>query len=270
MRRQGIFWLCTLSCSEVPDLPMLRTGELPSSIVWIKGQQELGDTGYRHWQFIVAFRKKASLATVKTVFGRSIHAELGRSEAAALYVCKLDTRLDGPWEWGAKPILRNSKTDWQSVWTAAVAGDLERIPDQIRVCHYGNLRRIGSDYLAPRAILRTVWVFWGASATGKSRRAWEEAGLEAYSKDPRSKFWDGYQSQKNVVIDEFRGGVDVAHVLRWCDRYPVRVEVKGSSRPLEAETIWFTSNVDPRNWYPDLDADTLAALIRRFNIVHFN
>lgn len=100
--------------------------------------------------------------------------------------------------------------------------------------------------------------------------AWEQAGMDAYSKCPRSKFWDGYQSEEAVVVDEFRGGIDVAHILRWCDRYPVRVEVKGSSRPLVAQRIYFTSNLDPRLWYPELDADTLEALIRRFNITHFN
>lgn len=66
------------------------------------------------------------------------------------------------------------------------------------------------------------------------------------------------------------GGIDVSHILRFCDRYPVRVETKGSSRPLCAEKIWFTSNVDPRNWYPELDPETLVALLRRFNITHFN
>lgn len=93
--------------------------------------------------------------------------------------------------------------------------------------------------------------------------------MAAYSKDPRSKFWDGYQDQPNVVIDEFRGGIDVSHILRWCDRYPVRVEIKGSSKPFMARKIWFTSNVDPREWYPELDKETLDALLRRFNIIHF-
>jgi len=33
-----------------------------------------------------------------------------------------------------------------------------------------------------------------------SKRAWEEAGLHAYSKDPRSKWWDGYRAQEHVII----------------------------------------------------------------------
>lgn len=271
MRRQGIFWICTLSCDAVPSLPCLREGELPSDVVWIKGQQELGNVGrYLHWQFVVAFRKKESLNGVKRVFGNAVHAELSRSDAACAYVSKEETRVDGPWEWGAKPIQRNSKPDWDAIWAAAVSRDLLAIPASIRVSSYRAIRSIGADYAVPLAMEREVYVFWGVTGSGKSRRAWDEAGMDAYSKDPRSKFWDGYQASENVVIDEFRGGIDVAHILRWCDRYPVRVEVKGSSAPLCAKRIWFTSNVDPRDWYPDLDDETKSALIRRFNITHFN
>lgn len=112
-------------------------------------------------------------------------------------------------------------------------------------------------------------VYYGATGTGKSRRAWDEAGPDAYCKDPRSKFWCGYQGQQHVIVDEFRGGIDISHMLRWLDRYPVRVEIKGSSRPLRATKIWITSNVHPMNWYIDLDAETKSALLRRLEITEF-
>jgi len=115
-----------------------------------------------------------------------------------------------------------------------------------------------------------VVVYWGRSGTGKSRKAWEEAGFDAYPKDPNTKFWDGYQSQENVVIDEFRGKIDISHMLRWLDRYPVIVECKFGATTLRATKIWITSNVDPRLWYPGLNQDSLEALLRRLTITHFN
>jgi len=117
---------------------------------------------------------------------------------------------------------------------------------------------------------RRVDVFWGRTGTGKSRRAWNEAGFGAYPKDPRTKFWDGYREQEHVVIDEFRGDIDISHVLRWFDRYPVIVEVKGGSVSFVAKRIWITSNVDPRDWFPNVCQETKNALIRRLNITHFN
>lgn len=261
-RRQGVFWLLTIPHASF-------TPYLPPPCNWIKGQLECGDSGFLHWQIVVAFSKKSSLATVRECFG-AVHGELTRSDAAAEYVWKDDTAVDGTrFEYGCKPFRRNSATDWESVWTAAIAGDLSAIPASVRVVSYRTLRTIAADHSIAVPIVRTCHVFWGTTGTGKSRRAWDEAGLEAYSKDPRSKFWDGYQSQKHVVIDEFRGGIDISHMLRWLDRYPVRVEIKGSSRPLVAESFWITSNICPRAWYPETDGDTIEALLRRMVVTQF-
>jgi len=69
--------------------------------------------------------------------------------------------------------------------------------------------------------------------------------------------------------DEFRGGIDIGHLLRWLDRYPVIVEVKGGATALAARKIWITSNIAPIAWYPELDAETFAALRRRLQVTHF-
>jgi len=262
-RRQGIFWLLTIPSYNF-------TPYLPPRCSWIKGQLECGNqTGYLHWQIIVALTTKGSLATVIGMFG-NVNAELSRSEAASEYVWKEDTRVDGTqFELGAKPIRVNSKTDWEQVWTAAIAGNFMAIPAHCRISSYSALRSIRSDNDSPKPMERTCVVFWGATGTGKSRRAWDEAGMDAYSKDPRTKFWCGYQSERHAVIDEFRGGIDIAHLLRWIDRYPVRVEIKGSSMPLCVDKFWITSNLSPDNWYPDVDVETLSALRRRLNVTHF-
>jgi len=269
-RRQGIFWLLTVPCPN--DLCAgMESGILPEGLVWCKGQKERGEnTGYEHYQLVVAFPKKVSLPGVTRMFGRSTHGELSRSEAANAYVGKEETRIGEPFELGAKPVRRNSKTDWDSVWTAAKSGDLDSVPASIRVVSYHALRAIRSDHAQPRAIERRVDVFWGATGTGKSRRAWDEAGIDAYSKCPRSKFWDGYQDQEHVVIDEFRGAIDISHILRWLDRYPVLVEIKGSATSLVAEKIWITSNLHPRDWFKDLDSETQEALLRRLQITIFD
>lgn len=134
------------------------------------------------------------------------------------------------------------------------------------ISHYGNIRRLGMDNLQPVGLEREIICYWGPTGAGKSRRAWREAGLDAYPKDPRTKFWDGYRGQEHVVIDEFRGGIDIGHLLRWCDRYPVIVEIKGAATTLKAKKIWLTSNIPPEQWYPDLDEATKQALLRRLTV----
>lgn len=55
---------------------------------------------------------------------------------AGEYCNKEETRLDGPWTFGEKPVKRNSKEDWEQVWANAKAGKMEEIPADIRVKHY--------------------------------------------------------------------------------------------------------------------------------------
>lgn len=246
----------------------------------MRGQQELGAGGFLHYQCMVAYPKKVGLSRVRSDFG-ACHAELTKSDAARDYVWKEDTRVAGTqFEFGSLAVRRNSgmettrvvltlETDWDAIRTSALSGDLESVPSDIFVRCYNQLRRIGQDNLRPVAMERTCDVFWGRTGTGKSRRAWEEAGLDAYPKDPNSKFWDGYQGQDHVVIDEFRGAISISHLLRWLDRYPVIVEVKGSSVCFRASRVWITSNLDPRLWYPEADQETIDALLRRLTVVHF-
>lgn len=149
-------------------------------------------------------------------------------------------------------------------------GALESIPASIRIRSYNALCRIGQNNLRPQAMARSTRCLWGITGAGKSREAWEEAGPDGYSKDPRSKFWCGYRGQEHVVIDEFRGGIDISHLLRWLTDYPLSVETKGGAAAYCAKRIWITSNLHPNDWYPDADEGTRAALLRRMELKYFD
>lgn len=263
-RRQGIFWLLTIPFHEfVPYLPPVCQ--------WITGQLESGGTtGYLHWQVVVAFAQKVSIHGVRSCFG-PVHAELTIGSLANDYVHKDDTAVAGTrFELGIKPLIRNSKTDWERVWTLAQRGLYSEIPAHVRIVNYRSLKQITLDHSTPQPMERFCKVFWGPTATGKSRTAWDQAGLQAYVKNPRTKFWDGYQGEKNVIIDEFRGAIDISHLLCWTDRYPLRLETKGSGCVANFTNLWITSNLHPREWYPQLDQSTVDALMRRLTITHFD
>jgi len=259
------YWLLT-----IPYASWNPPSDLPSGVCWIKGQQEIGaNTEYHHWQLLVGFNRAVKIGSVKRTFCQGCHAEPSRSDAADAYVWKEDTAVPGTrFELGSKSIRRNTAMDWQRVWDMAKSGEIEQIPVEIRVQHYRTLKQIQKDYLRPGFCPKEVTVYWGPTGVGKSHLAWSLAGVEAFPKDPRTKFWDGYQGQDAVVIDEFRGDVDICHMLRWLDKYPVIVEQKFGATALKATKIYITTNLDPRTWYPGLDDGTRAALLRRMNIVH--
>lgn len=214
---QGKYWLCTLHDKD--DKHHLDINPPPywtsKNIVWSKGQLEKGlNTGAVHWQFMVCFQKKVRRTTVVTAIGFGVHAELSTSPAANEYVWKEETSLGHRWEFGEKPKQVNKKCDWEDIWKHAKEGDVEALPANIRVLHYNSIRRIAMDHMKPTAQEKEVKVIWGATGLGKSRLAWAEAGLDAYPKAPTTKFWDGYQQQENVVMDEFFGQIEVNNSIK--------------------------------------------------------
>jgi len=262
MSKKAVYWILTIPHHEF-------TPYLPNSIAYIRGQLETANSGFLHWQILAICTSQVRLSAITKIFG-PYHAEPTRSKAAEDYVWKEDTAVSGTrFELGVRPFKRNNNKDWARILSDAKRGYMDDIPPDVYIRCYGQLKRIAVENAQPIAMERIAYCFYGTTGTGKSRTAWEEAGLDAYPKDPNSKFWDGYRGQEHVVIDEFRGTISVSHLLRWLDRYPVLVEVKGSSVVFNAKKIWITSNIPPEEWYPGLDPLTIDALKRRLIIKQF-
>jgi len=263
--RQARYWIGTVNPEHGEWEPPLQ---LPVGVVWLRGQRERGAQGTLHWQLFAAFDKKTRMGGVKAKICNG-HWEPSRSEAAEEYVWKEETRVDGSqFELGAKKLNRNSPEYWEGVWDKAKKGKILEIDPDVRVKSYRTIKQIEKDHMKPCAMDRNIYVVWGPTRTGKSHLSWEAATLDAYPKSSTSIYWDGYQGQENVVMDEFRGKIGIEHILTWCDKYPVAVQNKFGGCVLNAKNIWITSNIHPNDWYPDLDQETKDALVRRMKIFH--
>jgi len=90
----------------------------------------------------------------------------------------------------------------------------------------------------------------------------------AYIKSSSNKWWDGYRGESSVIIDEFDGQIGITHLLRWLDKYPCSVEVKGGTLPLVATDFWITSNKPLEQWFPEASSAQVLALERRVVVEH--
>jgi len=106
-----------------------------------------------------------------------LHIEVVKiNNGADNYCLKEETRIEGPFEFGNRPIKRNSKVDWDLIKKKAIEGKIDDIPSEIYIKHYSNLIKIAKDHITldgPTDHLKGIW-FHGKSGVGKSKKARED------------------------------------------------------------------------------------------------
>ena len=110
-----------------------------------------------------------------------------------------------------------------------------------------------------------VIVHWGTAGTGKTRKPYEE-GAYLFD-DYEAGWWDGYDGESVICLDDFYGGIKYAFLLRLLDGFQCRLKVKGGFTYARWSKVYITSNKPPEEWY---SLGFTAALKRRITkIIHF-
>lgn len=128
-----------------------------------------------------------------------------------------------------------------------------------------------------------VLVFWGPTGTGKTYAAKHEFEGSKY-KLPQKKgsgtYWDRYDNQETVIIEEMYGNRFAwSFLLELLDEDDFEVPTHGGSINFNSKRVIFTSNKHPKEWYGEyltknnIDWDK-SALCRRLTqknncIIHF-
>lgn len=111
---------------------------------------------------------------------------------------------------------------------------------------------------------RGIWIY-GPPGTGKSHSARTEYGESLFIK-AQNKWFDGYEGQKVIVLDDLDTPV-LGHYLKiWADKWSCTGEVKGGTVPLVHETFIITSNYLPQELWAE-DQNMQNAILRRFKII---
>lgn len=223
-------------------------------VTYASWQKESGENGVPHYQGYLELSAPSSLEQMKEILQKA-HWEprQGSQQQAITYCTKSETRIDGPWEYGT-PKCQGTRNDLKEIKDKIANGATER---KILEEHYNSWVRYNKAFkehiriVQPKRNWKTeVYVAIGEPGTGKSHWA-NEQGTETYFKQ-RSNWWDGYEGQDTVVIDDFYAWLPFDLLLRLCDKWPLLVETKGGQVNFTAKRIIFTSNTEPSEWYTNI------------------
>jgi len=220
-------------------------------------------------QGYVYFRNAKTLGAVRTLLP-SCHLirALGTSKQNQLYCSKggdFIERGDPPKDdddRGTDEINRYARS-----WDLAKLGKIEDIPADIRLRLYPTIKRIERDYMPrvePLPDICGLWIY-GESGTGKTRNV-----LSIYPgifPKPRNIWWDGYQGEPEVLIDDFdKFDIKLGGQLKhWADFAPFIGQTKGSSIKIRPGKLIITSQYRIEEIWDD--KETRDALKRRFVVL---
>jgi hypothetical protein len=155
-----------------------------------------------HIQAYISLKTEARMTGLKKRDPKAHFTLVKKDQGASAYCLKEETRIEGPLEYGKRPLNPASKTDWTQIKKAAQEGRLDEIEDGIYVRYYSSLKRIEKDHIqvtGEHDDCKGVWIH-GKSGTGKSRYA-RDNYPEAYKK-LANKWWDGYQGETHVLLED--------------------------------------------------------------------
>lgn len=256
-------WVFTVNNWTLSDIDLF--GSLECS--YLCYGKEVGESGTPHLQGMVVFENPRKLTGMKRIHPTAHWEPMkGTFEQAREYCIK-----DGDiFERGCLPASQKEKgvlgkRALEERWELAKQGKFQELdPENIKVYEYIYAKY--STKPMDNDILENLWIV-GPSGCGKSRKIRQEFP-EFYSK-PMSKWWDGYQLEETVVLDDFdpSHGKFLEYYLKiWADHYAFNAEVKGGMLNIRPKRIIVTSQYTIEECFESVEGR--EALNRRFKVEH--
>jgi len=243
------------------------------------GHEICPTTGTPHLQGYVYFNNAKHFNALKKINQRISWRTCDASPEDNRDYCLKEDKTNY-FETGLCPVSQKRKGDlekhrWAEIIELAEAGDWEQLKLDHPKVYATQLQKLEHVHSKRQRNLETLdyteiphfW-FYGAPGTGKSLAA-RQLAPDAYIKNPNVKWWNSYDGQDDVIIDDFdiyqksQGG----DMKRWLDIYPFQGEIKGSQEMMRPKRIIVTSNYHPNEIWDD--ETTQKAILRRVNLKKF-
>ena len=237
------------------------------------GVEKCPNTGRSHLQGYSVLKNTKTMSAFKKLLDKTMHLEhsSGSAEDNRIYCSKGDQskeeweeqKSNGPnygknatvWSCGTmpKPGMRTDIHELRDACENAVSlcdiikedalvVPLAKYQRFAQMVHSSALKKRTRDFRELEVIVR-----WGETSRGKTRLPYEEG---AYMWCPDSvEWWDGYDGDEILLIDDFYGQIKVARMLHLMRGYQCRLPIKGGFTYAMWQKVYITSNTHPNMWY---------------------
>jgi len=248
-------------------------------IIW--GEEICPKTKKLHWQGFLYCKIKMSETGLLKLFKltkKELYIkpryERGNDDAAATY-CKKDSKHI---EFGKLPPGQGSRTDIKAVADALYGGttisEIMRTEPTLYVKYRGGFKDIAADAirLSSKAVRELeIILITGPTRAGKTWYATQN-NTEEYFKTSGSRlgWWNGYQGEKTLVIDEYNNDVSIGEILSLLDVYQYEIYIKGSNTYCAWTKVFITTNLELHEIHSNAKpAHRLALFERITTFMHF-
>lgn len=237
-------------------------------ICW--GKEECPKTKKIHYQGWIQFVNVKRMSRVKSIVGsKKLHVEMCRgTEQQNEKYCQKDNKYTTLGQFK----IQGQRTDLEEIHKEIKSG--KKIGDIIEshfetFCRYRNGIKDGIQYYTKKnnKKFRNVHVeyYHGETGTGKTRLAMENNPDAFKITGDNLKWFDGYDGEKTLIIDEYANQCSVTKLLNLLDGYQLRLAVKGGFTYASWEKVIITSNLTPEELHFNAKDAHRQALFRRID-----
>lgn len=228
------------------------------------GREIAPTTGTPHLQGYCELNNQLRKSTLQPIFGHISEAK-GNAKQNLEYCSKVDKNYfesGTPKEQGKRndiiPVVEMMK-EKKTVEEIAKANPM------FYMRYHNGLEKLHSFYMEPRKTRPDVYWYYGLTGVGKTERAQKMCGENYYPKDG-TKWWDKYQNNHGILVDDFNGLWEFRDFLRFLDKNPYKGEYKGGYYEINSPVICITCEFPPEHFW---QGNKLSQVVRRIKeVVH--
>ncbi len=239
------------------------------------GEEVCPKTKKKHYQGWIQMKRLITLLGMKRIFGKKIHLEPMRGTPAdSEKYCK----KDGKYECCGEFTTQGKRTD---IMECKAAIDEGKTMLEVAQEHFVPFLKYHRGLEKYRFLVEQekskefrrveVIIHCGATGTGKTRAAVEASPDYHLISASGMQWFDGYEGQKVLIIDEYSNDVKITQLLRLLDGYQMRLAIKGGFTWAQWDTVYITTNLNKEELHEHAREEHKAALQRRITKwIHFN